>query len=167
MIMPLFGGLTQNEVLAAIAGMPSTDPYKLVYETITGGMPGGEGDALFSKFLHDGLLEGTAFLPVREALQRRGAAPTSTAAPIPPSPRRPSRSASSRRKVDDGRFINNGWLQECPDPITKISWDNAILVSPRLAKELGIDPRKDGLRRWPARTWPSSTRAWRTPTSSS
>jgi hypothetical protein len=43
--------------------------------------------------------------------------------------------------VDDGRFNNNGWLQECPDPITKISWDNAILISPRLAKELGIDPR--------------------------
>jgi hypothetical protein len=44
-------------------------------------------------------------------------------------------------KLDDGRFANNGWLQECPDPITKISWDNAILVSPRLGKELGIDPK--------------------------
>src|SRR5690606_4527585 len=44
-------------------------------------------------------------------------------------------------KVDDGRFANNGWLQECPDPITKITWDNAILVSPRLGKELGIDPK--------------------------
>jgi Fe-S-cluster-containing dehydrogenase component len=43
-------------------------------------------------------------------------------------------------KMDDGRFANNGWLQECPDPMTKIAWDNAILVSPRLAKELGIVP---------------------------
>src|SRR6202142_959547 len=43
-------------------------------------------------------------------------------------------------KMDDGRFANNGWLQECPDPITKISWDNAIMVSPRLGKELGIVP---------------------------
>jgi molybdopterin-containing oxidoreductase family iron-sulfur binding subunit len=42
-------------------------------------------------------------------------------------------------RMDDGRYNNNGWLQECPDPITKISWDNAILISPRLAKELGID----------------------------
>ena len=41
-------------------------------------------------------------------------------------------------KVDDGRFANNGWLQECPDPITKLAWDNAILISPRLAKDLGI-----------------------------
>lgn len=38
--------------------------------------------------------------------------------------------------VWDGRHINNGWLQECPDPLTKLTWDNAILVSPRLAKKL-------------------------------
>jgi hypothetical protein len=44
-------------------------------------------------------------------------------------------------KMDDGRFANNGWLQECPDPITKISWENAILISPRLAQELNIYPR--------------------------
>ena len=36
----------------------------------------------------------------------------------------------------DGRFANNGWMMECPDPITKLTWDNALLVSPRLAKEL-------------------------------
>lgn len=38
--------------------------------------------------------------------------------------------------VWDGRYINNGWLQECPDPLSKLTWDNAILVSPRLAKKL-------------------------------
>ena len=48
-------------------------------------------------------------------------------------------------KVDDGRFANNGWLQECPDPITKISWDNAILISPRLAKEIGVYPHGSAL----------------------
>ncbi len=48
-------------------------------------------------------------------------------------------------KVDDGRFVNNGWLQECPDPITKISWDNVIQVSPRLANELGIGPTSVGI----------------------
>lgn len=36
----------------------------------------------------------------------------------------------------DGRYANNGWMMECPDPITKLTWDNALLISPRLAKEL-------------------------------
>ena len=37
----------------------------------------------------------------------------------------------------DGRFANNGWLQECPNPVTKITWDNAILVSPNTAQKNG------------------------------
>jgi molybdopterin-containing oxidoreductase family iron-sulfur binding subunit len=40
--------------------------------------------------------------------------------------------------MDDGRYINNGWLQELPDPITKLTWDNAALMSPVLAKHLGV-----------------------------
>jgi molybdopterin-containing oxidoreductase family iron-sulfur binding subunit len=35
----------------------------------------------------------------------------------------------------DGRFANNGWLQECPRPITKLTWDNALLISPSLAEK--------------------------------
>jgi len=40
--------------------------------------------------------------------------------------------------VHDGRFANNGWLQELPDPITKITWDNPALLSPKTAKSLGV-----------------------------
>ncbi len=41
-------------------------------------------------------------------------------------------------KMDDGRHNNNGWLQELPDPITKLTWDNAVLISPKTARELGV-----------------------------
>jgi MoCo/4Fe-4S cofactor protein with predicted Tat translocation signal len=146
MIMPLFGGLTQNEVLASIIGLPS-DPYQLVYQTITGGM-GPRGEALFKRFLHDGLLNKTASRSLNVRFNAAAVTPYLKAAE--PATELFKDNLEVRFvpdiRMDDGRFLNNGWLQECPDPITKISWDNAILVSPRLAKELGILPGSDGLK---------------------
>ena len=45
--------------------------------------------------------------------------------------------------IGDGRFANNGWLQELPKPLTSITWDNAVMVSPQTAKDLGL-AREDG-----------------------
>ena len=41
--------------------------------------------------------------------------------------------------MHDGQFAHNAWLQELPDPITKIVWDNAALVSPATAKNLKLE----------------------------
>ena len=40
--------------------------------------------------------------------------------------------------VFDGRFANNGWLQELPKPLTKLTWDNAAMLSPATARKLGL-----------------------------
>ena len=39
----------------------------------------------------------------------------------------------------DGRFANNGWLQELPRPITRLTWDNAALISPQIATRLALE----------------------------
>jgi MoCo/4Fe-4S cofactor protein with predicted Tat translocation signal len=140
MILPLFPSLSEIEVLARIAGDTATDGYTLVHRTFMA--RAGAGEAAFRKFLHDGLIEGSSW-------QRIDTAPRVTAAQIANGVASAAATGASSLEVrfpadvktDDGRYANNGWLQECPEPMTKISWDNAILVSPRLAKELGIDPK--------------------------
>lgn len=139
-ILPLFGGLTDLEVLARIAGDAIVDPYTLVFNTITA-LAGGNKDA-FRKFLHDGILAGSAYPVAKVKLNSVSLRSSLNAVPAPVELSKDNLEVRfvSDYKVDDGRFANNGWLQECPDPITKLAWDNAILVSPRLAKELGIVP---------------------------
>jgi len=141
MILPLFDGFTELEVVARLAGLETTDPYSITFDTITR-MAGGVAEDVFRKFLHDGLLDGSAYRPVTVRFDRNGAA--GLFAGFEDWPVLSATNLEVRftfdHKVDDGRFANNGWLQECPDPITKISWDNAILVSPVLGKQLGIEP---------------------------
>ena len=139
MILPLFGGLTEIEVIARIAGETVSDPRTLVYSTITA-IAGGNPEASFRRFLHDGLLADSAYPKVSGDFDGSGLGRLVAQAPAPAILGRDSLEVRfvADHKVDDGRFANNGWLQECPDPITKIAWDNAILVSPKLGKALGI-----------------------------
>ena len=141
MILPLFGGLTEIEILGRIAGEAAAEPYALVSATIAG--IAGADAKIFQRFLHDGVLADSAYPSAAvdfngEGITRLLGTPARFAAL--------SKDNLEVRfvndyKVDDGRFANNGWLQECPEPMTKICWDNAILVSPKLAKELGIQSK--------------------------
>ena len=40
--------------------------------------------------------------------------------------------------IYDGQFSNNGWLQECPKPMNKLTWDNAVLIGPKMGERLQI-----------------------------
>ncbi|MCF7687216.1 MAG: TAT-variant-translocated molybdopterin oxidoreductase [Cephaloticoccus sp.] len=142
MILPLFGGLTEIELICRILGEENADPYSQVYLTI-GQLSRGDGATVFQKFLHDGLLEGSAYqvTDVKFDVKGTNALFNDAPAPLALSGENLEVRFATDHKVDDGRFINNGWLQECPDPISKITWDNAILISPRLAKEIGITPK--------------------------
>jgi MoCo/4Fe-4S cofactor protein with predicted Tat translocation signal len=141
MILPLFDGLTELEVVAHLAGETTTDPYSISFETI-GQIGQGTKEEIFRKFLHDGVLADSGYRATSVSYDQAGAA--SLFAEGPSYTALAENNLEVRftmdHKVDDGRFANNGWLQECPDPITKITWDNAILVSPRLGAAIGIEP---------------------------
>lgn len=132
MIEPLFPTFNELEVLARLAGAETTDAYSIVQATFKK-----QGGSDFNKFLSDGLLAGSAYKPAKTGAAKLAGA--INAADLK-SPQLDSKhldvvfAASSH--AGDGRYANNGWMMECPDPITKLTWDNAILISPRLAKEL-------------------------------
>jgi molybdopterin-containing oxidoreductase family iron-sulfur binding subunit len=134
LVEPLFGGLTEIEVLARILGEAKALPYDIVRETLKS--LGAADDNGWKKLLHDGFIEGSAASAV-EATLNAGAVSSAVTAHKPVSGDYEiviHRDGS----VDDGRFNNNAWLQELPDSITKITWDNAILMSQKTAKALGL-----------------------------
>ena len=130
LIQPLFGGLTELEFLARVAGETETNPHDIVQATF-----GSSGD--WKKFLFNGYLEGSAPKPANLPGDQLMVAPKLANVPAPT---KDSLEVIFFRdaKMDDGRYANNGWMQELPDPITKITWDNAVLVSRKTARELGV-----------------------------
>ena len=91
-------------------------------------------DLLWNNFLRVGFLPGTVFAET----PLRFAAAAALAAAAGPAPNGLELVFLQSASVDDGRYANNSWLLETPDFVTKLTWDNAVLVSPATAKRLGI-----------------------------
>ncbi|MCH6257528.1 TAT-variant-translocated molybdopterin oxidoreductase [Puniceicoccaceae bacterium K14] len=134
MILPLFNGLSEIELLARFVGAKNTDGHSQVVETFGG------ASRIFDKFLHDGYKADSSYTAVRSLVSGVKVANFIVGYEAPAATSKDSLEVLfvNDSSVDDGRYCNNGWLQECPDPMTKLTWDNAILVSPMLAEELQI-----------------------------
>ena len=136
LIAPLFGGMTELEVLARIDGTEN-DPYKIVRKTFDG-IAGG-GDAKWEQFLHDGFLPGSASTDESRAYDwdaARVAWDAGAKALAPPANGKYEVTFHRDHGMDDGRWGNNGWLLETPNPVTRIAWDNVLLMSYQTAREL-------------------------------
>jgi len=140
LIEPLFGGLTEIEVLARIGGLEKTKPYDIARETFQSLSSAGVFEENWKKFLHDGFIAGSAAKPVSASLDAAKVAQAVGAAVAPAAPGKDQLEVVFHRdsRVDDGRYNNNGWLQELPDPITKMVWDNVVLLSKRTADDFGL-----------------------------
>ncbi|MEO8554381.1 MAG: oxidoreductase, partial [Kofleriaceae bacterium] len=138
LIEPLFAGRTIDEVLAAIAGGAGA-AYPAGHELVRDHWRAhatGDFEAFWERALHDGVIEGTAQPPVAVTASWAGAS-GALAAMTPPAAGMEI-SFPSDPRVRDGAFTNNAWLLELPDPITKLTWENALLMSPRTAIMLGV-----------------------------
>jgi MoCo/4Fe-4S cofactor protein with predicted Tat translocation signal len=152
LIAPLYGGKTAHELLASLSDRPEQSSYEIVREYWATHAPGSganrapatptaaaEFEAAWRRWLHDGLIPDTAYEP-------RTIAFTGGSATFPGAPGAASGAAAAGSgfelvfrndpSVLDGRFANNGWLQELPKPLTKLTWDNAVIVSPATAAKL-------------------------------
>jgi molybdopterin-containing oxidoreductase family iron-sulfur binding subunit len=136
LIEPLFGGRTAHEVLAVLAGTPERSAYDVVRAHWRGELGDADFDRRWRQALHDGTVPGTR-APARRPTRRLG--PLENAAPLAPAP---DGTLELVLRPDpyllDGCFANNGWLQELPRPVTKLTWDNAALMAPATAARLGL-----------------------------
>jgi MoCo/4Fe-4S cofactor protein with predicted Tat translocation signal len=133
LIQPLFGGLTELEFLAHIAGESQTSAYEIVRTTFGG------SEESWNKFLFNGFsLEDKSGSASVSLAGQTIAKALASAKPVSASKESLEVIFYRDSKVDDGRYANNGWMQELPDPITKITWDNVVLVSRKTARELGV-----------------------------
>ncbi len=133
MIAPLYGGVTAHDVLATLID-PSQGAYDVVVATAKTYIPG-EFPTGWRKALHDGWVEDTAFQPASGVGTPKSMPSVALAAT--------GKGLEIRFLADpslyDGRYGNNGWLQELPKQITNLSWDNAALVSLKTMESLGIE----------------------------
>ncbi len=135
MIDPLFATVTELDVLAPFAGSDK-DPHALVRETFDS-LSKNASDEAFAAWLAEGVLAGTAFAAAKPAVGPEQI--KAFAAPALSSDSLEVRIVPSVH-AGDGLSANNGWLAEAPDPMTKTVWENVILVSPKLAAKLAIEP---------------------------
>lgn len=142
MIQPLWDGQSQLDLLSKLLGQPKPIGPKLIRDTFAQrtNLSGEKFDQAWNDFVREGFLS----------------SPTSTLAPRAPNLSSVAGLLSKIENsapedisslefnfiqsgaVDDGRYANNGWMQEWPDPMTKLTWDNAILMSQDTAKSLGL-----------------------------
>jgi MoCo/4Fe-4S cofactor protein with predicted Tat translocation signal len=137
LIAPLYDSHSDHELVAILSGQPGVSSHDLVRQYWQGQRT--EKGKAFENFwevtLYQGYVAGTAFAPVSAPLQgdflKQPATPAGDASTLEvvfrPDP-----------SIGDGLNNNNAWLQELPKPVTRLTWDNAAMVSPNTAQKLGI-----------------------------
>ncbi len=133
LILPLYDSHSYLPLLEAIVSFPGRPPYDIVRSYWMGRSGSPDFEAWWRKVLHDGLIQGSALPQIRPALR-----PTAASAAPPAAPGGLEIVFRPDPYVVDGKYANNTWLQELPRPMTKLTWDNAVMLSPATARRLQV-----------------------------
>ena len=133
MIEPLYQSKSEYELLAALLGQPEATSHEIVKGYWQEHAQADDFDAFWRIALNQGLVDDSQS-PVKAVTASAAAVaePINVVTEDMEIVFRPSPS------LWDGRFANNGWLQEVPNSVTKLTWDNAALMAPALAERLGL-----------------------------
>ncbi len=150
MIAPVTGARSGLEILSRLAGFEQADAQVVVKATAAQVIGGSFNDRAWQEALHEGFFKGSQAAVSGSSIStdaKTAAVPGAEgAASSPILVSDPSNVDTARLEVIilpsetiyDGRLANNAWLQECPQPITKLTWDNAALMSVATARKLGV-----------------------------
>ncbi len=132
LVEPLYEGKSGNEVISILLGKPDQNAHEIVKGYWQDATKAADFDTFWQTSLHDGWVTGTkvgtingnaAALPALEAPEVSGLEVVFRPDPT----------------IADGTYSNNGWLQECPKPQSKMTWDNVVSISPMNAGKLKVE----------------------------
>ena len=132
LIEPIYYGKTGNEVISILIGNPDQSAHDIVRKYWQDQSKSGDFDRFWQTSLHNGWVDGSAVgsIPGKAvalpALQNGEVSGLEVV--FRPDP-----------TIGDGTYSNNGWLQECPKPQSKMTWDNAVSVSPKIAGQFKLE----------------------------
>jgi len=136
LIAPLFNGRSAYELTAVLAGQPEAAGHEIVQGYWKKQHPAADFEMFWRKSLHDGWVASTTFAPKSVAVK-------ATDLPAPTQAAQNAVEINFRRdpSIYDGSFANNGWLQELPKPMSKMTWDNPVLIGPVMAERLQLQSK--------------------------
>src|SRR5580692_9260272 len=138
LIAPLYNGKSALEFVALLSGQADATGYDLVRAYWQKQHTGADFEQFWRKSLHDGWIAGTAFTTRTVSAKAENIKVQYPAYAEEKSANAIELNIRRDPTIYDGQFSNNGWLQELPKPMSKLTWDNAIQIGPKMAQRLGI-----------------------------
>jgi len=133
LIAPLYGGRSAHEILAAFGETPDKSGYEIIRDYWSTKHNGSDFESWWKRSVHDGFIKDSAPAAVNATAKLADA--------------QPGPSAGGAYEISfhcdpyilDGRYANNAWLQELPRPVTRLTWDNAVVMSRKTAEDLKVE----------------------------